>query len=638
MLLAPPRRPVEPGVDLHCYGPVAVPVGARELHAFQPKVNMGIVHHLIITGGAGWAHMPQASVERMGAGSACARLDSYLYAWARTGQQTPIGLDYRNASLSGAGFAVGRDSGIQWLALHIHYQQTSSSPVVDGSGVQLTFSSAPPAVPISVNLLLSMRLIVPARTFYDECVPCRVTRGGHVISYRVHAHRLSRDIWADHFDASGHAQPSLGRISAQEPQIFRHMRRRELHTGDTLLLHCQYDARAKQSTTHLGLDERDEEMCNQYLVADAATRIDCDASGGLAPSASFASAFAAHRLQLGQVTAAALDEDGQSIYLIHRGPNNFASSAPLAEPAIHRFSRDMSAHVSAVAPRTFTVPHGLSFHQGHLWATDVGSHQVFKLDRAGVVRMRLGDGRRGGGRTSFDKPTSAAVHPTSGEIYVSDGYGNSRIVVFSPSGTFAREWGSRGRGPGQFHVPHSIALDGAGTVYVADRENSRIQLFGESGSFVAEWPSRVAASTRRGAVYSHHLSSVSFNAQLDALVAVEGHDVTLRHPRSGCVLSSTRTTLAWPHHAIVVPLPRTSHAGRASASPLLTGELGFAVYVAELDGHRLWELSPATPEADDRPSRESQSPHQHRQQQYPGRAGGSPARSSRPSASPPLYG
>ena len=171
MLLAPQRRPVEPGVDLYCYGPVAVPVGARELHAFQPKVNMGIVHHLIITGGAGWAHMPQASVVRMGAGSPCARLDSYLYAWARTGQQKPIGLNYRNASLSGAGFAVGRGSGIQWLALHIHYQQTSSSPVVDGSGVQLTFSSAPPALPISVNLLLSMRLIVPARTFFDECVP-----------------------------------------------------------------------------------------------------------------------------------------------------------------------------------------------------------------------------------------------------------------------------------------------------------------------------------------------------------------------------------------------------------------------------------------------------------------------------------
>jgi sugar lactone lactonase YvrE len=86
----------------------------------------------------------------------------------------------------------------------------------------------------------------------------------------------------------------------------------------------------------------------------------------------------------------------------------------------------------------------------------------------------------------FNRPTNAAVLP-NGDFYVSDGYGNSRVHRFSADGKLQFSWGEPGSGPGQFNLPHSVAVDSAGTVYVADRENSRIQLFSPTGEYRTSW-------------------------------------------------------------------------------------------------------------------------------------------------------
>ncbi len=86
----------------------------------------------------------------------------------------------------------------------------------------------------------------------------------------------------------------------------------------------------------------------------------------------------------------------------------------------------------------------------------------------------------------FNLPTNLALGP-SGEMYVSDGYGNSRVHKFSAEGELLLSWGEPGGGPGQFHVPHGIGVDSTGTVFVADRENSRLQLFSPDGEFLEEW-------------------------------------------------------------------------------------------------------------------------------------------------------
>ncbi|HEX2463887.1 MAG TPA: hypothetical protein VHR17_04615, partial [Thermoanaerobaculia bacterium] len=85
-------------------------------------------------------------------------------------------------------------------------------------------------------------------------------------------------------------------------------------------------------------------------------------------------------------------------------------------------------------------------------------------------------------------PTDVAVLP-DGSFYVSDGYGNARVARFDASGRFAAEFGARGAGRGQFDLPHGIALDAAGRVYVADRGNARIQIFDAGGRFLHQWKS-----------------------------------------------------------------------------------------------------------------------------------------------------
>jgi len=92
--------------------------------------------------------------------------------------------------------------------------------------------------------------------------------------------------------------------------------------------------------------------------------------------------------------------------------------------------------------------------------------------------------KRGAG--PFNRPTNIAIGPR-GDIYVSDGYGNARVHVFSPTGQLKRSWGEPGNGPGQFHLPHGIAVAADGRVFVCDREADRIQIFSPDGEYLSEW-------------------------------------------------------------------------------------------------------------------------------------------------------
>ena len=163
-----------------------------------------------------------------------------------------------------------------------------------------------------------------------------------------------------------------------------------------------------------------------------------------------------------------------------------------SEPPLLKF--DPSGKViQSFGKGMFVQPHGLHIDRdGFLWATDAQGkdgkgHQVFKFTPDGRVLMTLGTaGVSGEGPNTFNGPTDVAI-AANGDIFVTDGHGNNRVVKFSKDGKFLKAWGKKGSAPGEFNLPHSIALDSTGRLFIADRENSRIQIFDQEGRFLDQW-------------------------------------------------------------------------------------------------------------------------------------------------------
>jgi len=152
-----------------------------------------------------------------------------------------------------------------------------------------------------------------------------------------------------------------------------------------------------------------------------------------------------------------------------------------------------SAHGSCIGP------------DGSIYCADDRSHTVSKFTPEGKLLQVLGNKdqpsdtgyvrqsdlfaslatiRRGG--LPFNRPTGVALS-SSGEIYVSDGYGNARVHKFTPQGTLLLSWGEPGNAPGQFSLPHSVRIDKKERIWVADRENNRIQIFNAQGEYLTQW-------------------------------------------------------------------------------------------------------------------------------------------------------
>jgi sugar lactone lactonase YvrE len=144
----------------------------------------------------------------------------------------------------------------------------------------------------------------------------------------------------------------------------------------------------------------------------------------------------------------------------------------------------------------FLFPHGLTVDKdGNIWVTDGHGgdgkgQQVFKFSPDGKVLMTLGKaGVKGDGPDTFNMPSAVAI-ASNGDIFVADGHGgnsNNRIVKFTKDGKFIKTWGAKGTGPGEFDIPHCLAFDSKGRLFVGDRNNNRIQIFDQDGNYIAEW-------------------------------------------------------------------------------------------------------------------------------------------------------
>ena len=189
-----------------------------------------------------------------------------------------------------------------------------------------------------------------------------------------------------------------------------------------------------------------------------------------------------------EATAVAVDAEDR-VYVFHRG-----------ERPVMIFAPD-GRYLDSWGGGLFVRPHGITIGpDGSVYCTDDTDHTVKKFSPRGELLQVLGTSGRPSdtGATSIDFrtiqhsgppfhfPTNVAFGP-EGELYVSDGYGNARIHKFTPDGRLILSWGEPGDQPGQFRVPHGIAVDRYGHVWVADRENSRIQCFNANGEFRHQW-------------------------------------------------------------------------------------------------------------------------------------------------------
>lgn len=212
-------------------------------------------------------------------------------------------------------------------------------------------------------------------------------------------------------------------------------------------------------------------------------------------------------LQLGQVSGLALDSD-DNLVIFHRGDhqwgvNSFDNSGkyqqqslgPIQQSTILVVDPVKGSVLKASGRNMFYLPHGITTDKdNNYWVTDVALHQVFKLSSDGRDKplVVLGEAfEPGSDKEHFCKPTDVAVDPVTGNVYVSDGYCNARILKFSPEGKYLSHWGagsSDRRRRVQFRIPHSLVfLPDRRELCVADRENGRIQCFvAESGEFVKE--------------------------------------------------------------------------------------------------------------------------------------------------------
>lgn len=154
--------------------------------------------------------------------------------------------------------------------------------------------------------------------------------------------------------------------------------------------------------------------------------------------------------------------------------------------------------VRAFGEGQFVRPHGMRIDsEGHVWTTDVNGHTVTKWSPTGTALLTLGTRGKPGawdeaaGTRLLYEPTDLAFGP-NGDVFVASGHGRGegRVLRFDRTGRLLKSWGGNGTGPGQFNQPHSIAVDRAGQVLVADRENRRVQVFDMDGNFKTSWSFR----------------------------------------------------------------------------------------------------------------------------------------------------
>jgi sugar lactone lactonase YvrE len=284
----------------------------------------------------------------------------------------------------------------------------------------------------------------------------------------------------------------------------------------------------------------------------------------------------------GQTISVDIDPDGRSLWVFERCGGTTCDGSDVA-PIL---KIDPSGKVvKSFGAGMFIFPHGLHVdREGNVWVTDGRGkggkgHQVTKLSPDGKVLMTLGKaGVTGDGPDTFNSPSDVLVAP-NGDIFVADGHGgdtNARVVKFAKDGKFIKAWGKKGAGPGEFNVPHRLALDSSGRLFVADRANSRIQIFDRDGKFLAEWK-------------QFGRPSGVFIDKNDTIYVADSESNNTQNPgfKRGLYIGSAKDGKVSALIPDPLPVKEGSGPGTGSAAEGVAADADGVVYGAEVDARKL---------------------------------------------------
>lgn len=181
--------------------------------------------------------------------------------------------------------------------------------------------------------------------------------------------------------------------------------------------------------------------------------------------------------QSGTVSGIAIGRNGQ-VYEIQRGSK--------AEPVLE-LDREGKI-LRSWGNGEYSIPHSIRVDpSGNVWTVDAGSSMVIQYSPLGKKLMMISVGGQPDNGSPFHGATDIAFGP-KGHLFITDGYGNARILEYTKEGKRVKQWGKFGAGRGEFNLPHAIQIDEDGTIYVADRENGRIEIFDIHGKYLRELP------------------------------------------------------------------------------------------------------------------------------------------------------
>lgn len=261
--------------------------------------------------------------------------------------------------------------------------------------------------------------------------------------------------------------------------------------------------------------------------------------------------------KLSQPTGIGIDTNDH-IFVFHRTGRKWTEPFPdslISQNTILELDNESGKIINSWGANYFIMPHGLSVDkQNNIWVTDVGLHQIFKFNHDGKLLLKLGIAKvPANDSLHFNLPTDIAV-ADDGSFFVSDGYGNSRVVKFSATGKYIKAWGTYGNKPGQFIIPHGIAIDKNNIVYVADRQNNRVQLFDTAGNYIRELKNDISVEQLPSITIdnTNHLFAIDYDPTKKEDSSVMGSTIfeidssSHSKDRFGALASANRTS-CWFH-------------------------------------------------------------------------------------------